>query len=179
MDMQKIGKFLAELRREKKLTQEQLGERLGVTNKTISRWETGTYLPPVEMLQLLSEFYNVSINEILCGERLNDEQYKSHAEENLAKSLSTSVFTVKEKKDYFKKKWLKDHVFELIVEIIALIASFVICAIFNEKLCFIIYVLSLVFAVFTRNRLAAYIEHHIYDNYKTNEKTSSEKNDNK
>ncbi len=173
MDMQKIGKFLAELRREKKLTQEQLGEQLGVTNKTISRWETGTYLPPVEMLQILSEFYNVSINEILCGERLNDENYKKQAEKNLAKTLSTSVFTVKEKKDYFKKKWLKEHIFELIVEVIALIASFIICAIFNEKLCFIIYVLGLAFAVVTRNRFLGYIEHHIYDDSKTNENTSS------
>ena len=50
MDMVKIGQFLSELRRGQGLTQEQLGEELGVTNKTVSRWETGTYLPPVEML---------------------------------------------------------------------------------------------------------------------------------
>ena len=48
MDMVKIGKFLAELRKGHNLTQEELGEKLGVTNKTISRWETGTYMPPVE-----------------------------------------------------------------------------------------------------------------------------------
>ena len=53
MDMKKIGLFLAELRREKGLTQEQLGEQLSVTNKTISRWENGNYMPPVEMLQEL------------------------------------------------------------------------------------------------------------------------------
>lgn len=64
MDMQKIGAFLAELRKERKLTQEDLGEKIGVTNKTVSRWENGNYLPPVEILQLLSSFYNVSINEI-------------------------------------------------------------------------------------------------------------------
>ena len=46
MDMISIGKFIAALRKEKGLTQEQLGEKLGVTNKTVSRWETGTYLPP-------------------------------------------------------------------------------------------------------------------------------------
>ncbi|MDE5729583.1 MAG: helix-turn-helix transcriptional regulator, partial [Clostridia bacterium] len=57
MDMIKIGKFLCELRKEQNLTQEQLGEELGVSNKTISRWEPGTYLPPVEMLQLLSDKY--------------------------------------------------------------------------------------------------------------------------
>ena len=47
MDMQKIGSFLAELRIEKNLTQDELGAQIGVTNKTISRWETGNYLPPV------------------------------------------------------------------------------------------------------------------------------------
>ena len=58
MDMIKIGKFLSELRREKNLTQEELGEELGVTNKTVSRWETGTYLPPVEIIQILSQNYS-------------------------------------------------------------------------------------------------------------------------
>ena len=54
MDMVKIGGFLKTLRQEQGLTQAQLGETLGVTGKTVSRWETGTYLPPVEMLLLLS-----------------------------------------------------------------------------------------------------------------------------
>ena len=75
MDMQKIGNFLAELRKEKNLTQEELGEQLGVTNKTVSRWENGNYLPPVEMLQMLSKLYDVSINELLSGERLSDERF--------------------------------------------------------------------------------------------------------
>lgn len=49
MDMVKMGSFLAELRKEQKLTQAELGEKLGVTNKTVSRWETGTYVPPVDI----------------------------------------------------------------------------------------------------------------------------------
>ena len=64
MDTVKIGKFLKELRKEKGYTQETLGEKVGVTNKTVSRWETGTYMPPVECLVLLSDIYDVSINEI-------------------------------------------------------------------------------------------------------------------
>jgi transcriptional regulator with XRE-family HTH domain len=48
MDTKKVGSFLKSLRKEKELTQEQLGEKLGVTNKTVSRWETGNYMPPVE-----------------------------------------------------------------------------------------------------------------------------------
>ena len=53
MDMVKMGSFLAELRKEHSLTQAELGDKLGVTNKTISRWETGNYMPPVEMLEEL------------------------------------------------------------------------------------------------------------------------------
>ena len=64
MDQIKIGKFIAALRKEKGLTQEQLGEKLGVTNKTISRWENGNYMPDVEMLSLLSKEFDVSINEL-------------------------------------------------------------------------------------------------------------------
>jgi transcriptional regulator with XRE-family HTH domain len=80
MDMQKIGSFLSQLRKEQSMTQEQLGEKLGVTNKTVSRWETGTYLPPVEMLQLLSELYGITINEILSGERLGEKEYREKAD---------------------------------------------------------------------------------------------------
>lgn len=87
MDVQKIGLFLAELRKEKKLTQEELGEQIGVTNKTVSRWENGNYLPPAEILQILSKLYSVSINELLSGERLNDENYKANAEEYIVSEL--------------------------------------------------------------------------------------------
>lgn len=87
MDMQKIGAFLAELRKEKNLTQEELGEQIGVTNKTVSRWENGNYLPPVEILQMLSRLYNVSINELLTGERLDETLYKKNAEEYIVADL--------------------------------------------------------------------------------------------
>ena len=76
MDMVKMGRFLSELRKNHNFTQAELGEKLGVTNKTISRWETGTYMPPVEMLEALSNMYGLSINEILSGKKLSDEEYK-------------------------------------------------------------------------------------------------------
>lgn len=90
MDMQKIGLFLAELRKEKNLTQDELGAQIGVTNKTISRWETGNYLPPVEMLQTLGNTFGVSINEILNGERINDGNYKDISEQNIKSALTIS-----------------------------------------------------------------------------------------
>lgn len=97
MDMQKIGKFLAKLRMAKYLTQDQLGEKIGVTNKTVSRWENGNYLPPVEMLQILSKFYDVGINELLSGEHLDEKHYKENAEEYIIADL------MKKRKDAKKR----------------------------------------------------------------------------
>lgn len=167
MDMQKIGSFLGSLRKEAHLTQEELGDKLGVTNKTISRWETGTYLPPVEMLQLLSKFYNVTINEILSGERLGDADYKVNAEKNIVKALDTSMFTAKEKAAYFKKKWLKDHLFEIILEIILLLTASVLCVIYKQEYCFIVFVIALIWSTYYRNKRDEYIEYHLFDDVNT------------
>ena len=108
MDMTKIGAFLAQLRKEQNLTQAELGEALGVSNKTVSRWETGSYLPPVEMLQALSERYGVSINELLCGERLEEDAYRERAEETIKAALESS-FSYPERLRYFQSKWRQDH----------------------------------------------------------------------
>ncbi len=164
MNMVKIGNFLADLRKEHNLTQEQLGEELGVTNKTVSRWETGTYLPPVEMLQMLSDKYAVTINEILSGERLTShEQYQQQAESNIKTALGKSVFSLKDKKDYFGKKWLKDHCAELVIEMLILIALAVVGAIFYAPLTVIASIFCIVWAMITNNRKESYIEHKLYD----------------
>lgn len=83
MDTVKMGKFLKELRKEQDMTQEALGERIGVTNKTVSRWETGAYVPPVECLMLMSDMYGVTINEMVAGQRLTEKEYAETADENL------------------------------------------------------------------------------------------------
>ena len=100
MDTVMIGKFLKELRKEKGYTQETLGEKIGVTNKTVSRWETGTYMPPVECLVMLSDIYDVSINEIVAGQRLSQSEFNDKAEENLSEALrlSENEYKQREKK---------------------------------------------------------------------------------
>ena len=110
MDQLKTGKFIAALRKEKNMTQEKLGEKLGVTNKTVSRWENGNYMPDIEMLLLLSKEFDVSINEIISGERLLEENFKKAADNNLVAALENSTFTLKEKISFFKKKWLREHI---------------------------------------------------------------------
>ena len=97
MDLKGIGLFLAELRRDRGLTQEELGEKLGVTNKTVSRWENGNYLPPAEMLRELSMLYGVTINELLSGERLTETQYRERAEENITAVIKAGGFSRQER----------------------------------------------------------------------------------
>lgn len=72
MEQQKIGAFLKMLRNEKKLTQEQLAEQFNVSNRTVSRWETGSNMPDLSILIELADFYNVDIKEILNGERKSE-----------------------------------------------------------------------------------------------------------
>ncbi len=121
MDIQKIGVFLSELRKEKNLTQDELGEQIGVTNKTVSRWENGNYLPPVEMLQILSKFYDVSINEILNGERINDSDYKKISEENVKSALNRSNVIIRKHKKIMN--WIIAIVVALLYIVISLISQ--------------------------------------------------------
>ena len=72
MDQIRIGAFLKELRKEKELTQEQLAEKLNVSGRTVSRWETGSNMPEIGMLVELADFYEVSIPEIIAGERKSE-----------------------------------------------------------------------------------------------------------
>ena len=73
MDQVKIGAFLKRLRKEKNFTQEQLAEQLGVSNRTVSRWETGSNMPDISLLVEIAEFYNISVAELIDGERRNED----------------------------------------------------------------------------------------------------------
>ncbi len=162
MDMARIGQFLSELRKEQNLTQAQLGEKIGVTNETVSRWETGTYLPPVESLQLLSELYHVSINEILSGERLSDTKYRDKAEENIKSALSESAFTLQEKITFFQRKWKKEHAFEMILEVIILLAFLVYGCIYDNGFQIPAIIGGFVLTIIQYNRMMAFVENYAY-----------------
>lgn len=163
MDMIKIGRFLAQLRAEQGLTQSQLGDEIGVTNKTISRWETGNYLPPVEMLQILSQKYNVSINEILVGERLNDTDFRQTADENIKVCLKQSAFTLKEKIEYYEHKWKKDHLCQTVCIPIFLTAIFILGIIYAGVLCGISSAAAAIYSVVRYNCMRAYVEQRAFE----------------
>lgn len=76
MNQQKIGTFLKELRNEKKLTQDQLAEKLGVSRRTVSRWETGSNMPDLDILIEMADYYEVDLRELIDGERKSGKMNK-------------------------------------------------------------------------------------------------------
>lgn len=83
MDQEKIGRFIAGCRKEQGLTQAQLAERLNITNRAVSKWETGKSCPDVSLMPELCRIFGITVNELLSGERITMEEYQKKAEENL------------------------------------------------------------------------------------------------
>ena len=99
MNQQKIGQFLKELRTEKKLTQAELAEMLGVTNRSVSRWENGVTMPDFDLLIELAKNYDVEVMEILDGER-KDNSMDKQTEELLLKVADYD----NEERNFFTKR---------------------------------------------------------------------------
>ena len=99
MDQKMIGSFLKELRKEKNITQEQLAETLGVSGRTVSRWETGTNMPDISLLVDMAEMFDVSVPEIINGERKNENM----SEEVKETAQSLSVYATSEKEGIVKE----------------------------------------------------------------------------
>ena len=83
MDQIKIGKFIADERKRKGYTQKQLSEKLEISDKTISKWERGNGFPEVSLLLPLCNELEITVNELLSGERVSEEDYLKKAEENM------------------------------------------------------------------------------------------------
>lgn len=126
MNQEKIGKFIAELRHEKNLTQEELAVLLGVNNRTISRWENGYCMPDLSLLAPLSECLGISLNELLSGERIQNNDLIVESNNNLKNILS---LTNNERKTKNKLKILSIW---LIVFIILIISGFTAYNIYNS-----------------------------------------------
>ena len=81
MNQEKIGKFIASCRKKQKLTQEQLAEKLGITYKAVSKWETGKGLPDASIMKDLCSILKITVNELLSGKLINKEDYNKKTEE--------------------------------------------------------------------------------------------------
>ena len=90
MNQEKIGKFIAECRRQRKMTQSELGEKLGVTEKSISNWENGRNMPDLSLFKPLCEELNISLNDLLSGEKVKEKEYQEKLEENIINTIDYS-----------------------------------------------------------------------------------------
>ena len=155
MDQIKTGKFIAGLSREKGITQEELGSRLGVTNKTVSRWENGNYMPDVETLRLLSKEFGVSMEELLDGERAGAQ--------SAPKEPRPDRFTREERVAFWKQNWKRENRSTVILFDAVLGAALLLSIVFGK------YVLASVFALLASaaqvvfyNKMMAYVERNAY-----------------
>lgn len=96
MDQKVIGNFLKTLRKEKGITQEQLAEIMGVSSRTVSRWETGSNMPDLDVLILIADYYEVELREILDGERKSEKMNKE-LEDTV---LKVADYSANEKREY-------------------------------------------------------------------------------
>lgn len=87
MNQEKIGKFISECRKKKNLTQQQLAEKLGVTDKSISNWENGRNMPDLSLFKDLCEILDISINDLISGEKVSKEKYLDKFEENVINTI--------------------------------------------------------------------------------------------
>lgn len=83
MDQNRIGIFISELRKEQGLTQKELADKIGVSDKTVSKWETCRCIPDMTYMESLCTSLGITMNELISGERLSDEAYSAKAEENI------------------------------------------------------------------------------------------------
>lgn len=162
MDQVKIGKLIAECRKAKKLTQAQLAERLGVTDKSVSKWENGVCLPDVSLYKKICKILGITLNEFFSGERLTDETFKETADDNLLNALENSIFTLKDKIDFFKRKWQKEHFFELTIVMITIIFFIIYGFIKNNGLQYLFMIIGFISGIIENNRMMSYIERNAY-----------------
>ena len=118
MDQLKTGRFIAEKRKEKKLTQAQLAEALGITDRAVSKWETGKSLPDASIMLDLCMLLGISVNELLSGEVLEMTNYNEMAEKNLLE--------MKKKKEASDKRLLRlEIVIGLLISAVFLVLIFI------------------------------------------------------
>ncbi len=115
MNLTKMGEFLKELRKEKNMTQEQLAEMLNVSGRTVSRWETGSNMPDLDILIELADFYDVDIRELIDGER-KSEKMDAETKDTLKK---VADYAGEEKKRLSKK--MADMTFNVLIIVVGLL----------------------------------------------------------
>ena len=152
MDQIKTGKLIAALRKEANLTQEELGLKLGVSNKTVSRWENGNYMPDIETLRFLGKEFSVSMEELLDGERLSVKKPKK----------TPDPFTPKERADFWRRNWKQENkswfIFWGIIVFAVAVFGFL-----SKPLLFVAdFFLAIILYLYFYNKMCIYVDNNAY-----------------
>lgn len=160
MDPVMFGKNLSRLRRREGMTQEALGEKIGVTNKTVSRWETGKNLPDIEMLQILGAALHVSADELISGDVQEPRQLPPT---DTGKRRERDPFSHDEKYAYWKRKWFQEHIAGIIFAYVFFAALVVLAAILRKTLLVALSpMLGGAMYAYFRNQMMIYIEDKLF-----------------
>lgn len=162
MDQEKIGKLIAECRKKKNLTQARLAEQLGVTDKSVSKWENGICLPDVSLYKSLCEILGITLNEFFAGKKLSDETFKETADNNLLNALENSAFILKDRITFFEKKWEKDHLSGIIINILIVAGIIIYGFIKDNNMQYLGMALGFISTLIENNRKASYVEKNAY-----------------
>ena len=100
MNQDKIGKFILECRKAKKLTQSELAEKLGVTDKSISNWENGRNMPDLSLFKPLCKILDITINDLISGEKVTKDKYQEKLEENIISTIDYTNKKMSEKNNF-------------------------------------------------------------------------------
>lgn len=172
MDQEKIGKLIADCRKNKKMTQVELANELGVTDKSVSKWENGKCLPDVSLYKDLCNILEITLNEFFAGEKIKDEDFKKKADNNLLNALENSSFTLKEKIKYYSDKWDKEHFLELMISMLVIVGFIIYGFIKDNGVQYIFMIVGFLYGILENNRKQAYIEKNAY---KQNKNQNNEK----
>ena len=115
MNQENIGKFIAKCRKEKNMTQQELADKIGVTDRAVSHWENGRRLPDYSLIKKLCDILSISINELFSGEEISNENYKEKAEDNIEKLIN----------DNYRKKKKMNWIIAILVAVLYLSISII------------------------------------------------------
>ena len=114
-------------------------------------------------MQELCKILDITLNELFIGEKIIDEKYKEVADNNLLNALENSSFTLKEKIEFYKKKWEKEHFFELTIEMLVIVFFIIYGFIKDNGFQYLFMVIGFVSGIIENNRMMAYIEKNAYN----------------
>lgn len=159
MNQEKIGKFISKVRKEKKLTQKQLAEKLGITDRAISKWENSKSMPDLSLLKPLCDILDITINELLSGEYILEDRKEERLEENIVDAINYSK----------KRQNMYELIFQAFILIFGILIFIMTMSIFNTPISFCLwysilgtFVLVIIFSyllkkIIIRNKSRKYI----------------------